>query len=152
MCYNIWFTVFLLSRGVIVVKTSEILDLFSFLYTFPGSDKILITSLSPTSVVWGSCMSTQAVNLLLFHFITHHIFFLPYPRPHPFFRLYGLVTCIRKASYLQEKVFLGEALWKHEEGGRHGALQVGHQCGTELTILTVHQHFHLHGKHMYTRT
>lgn len=57
----------------------------------------------------------------------------------------ALVTGIRKTSYLQEEVFLTEALWHHEEGGRHSTLQVGHQSGPELSILILQQHFYLRG-------
>lgn len=54
-----------------------------------------------------------------------------------------VVTSIRKTSYLQEEIFLTEALWQHEEGGYHSALQVCHQSSTKFCILTLYQHFYL---------
>lgn len=60
-----------------------------------------------------------------------------------------IFTSIRETSYLEEEVLLTKALWQHEEGGHHSTFQVGHQGSSQLAILTLHQHFHLHGNSTY---
>ena len=53
-------------------------------------------------------------------------------------------TCIGEPSDLEEEVVLRAALRQHEEGSRGGTLQVPHQGSTELPIVPLQHHLHLH--------